>query len=764
MVVYIAPLGAGSGIPELKSYLNGVRIPGFLALNSLFVKAVGICFSISSGLICGRQGPMIHAGAITGAGLSQMATSRFGWRMNRNVMRFLRTEMWKRDFCAVGAAVGVAVAFGSPMGAWMWVYEEACTHWTWDLGIITLGGCLVGAVVVRILNYVAAGLPGGGFGAFTLTQFGKLVTPFGGTVFPLKDIPGFLFLGLLGGVAGALLPLLNKRITLFRYKRVTRPVPRILEAVGIGLLTAVLRMVIPTLANDCRPVDDDLKSVLESAPLGDYSRFMCEEGEFSGWAAVLYNPTDTVVRGLLFARGPDLFPAAAVSISLAYYFVFIVWTYGIAVPAGVFFPGFLLGSVYGRLVGIIVQAMFPGRTDVSLTGYAFIGSISALAGLTRTISVAVIALEATGGNDASFAAVLVAIVAKLVGDFFYTRGIYDLHIDLKGIPFLSSVVPKVEVYAKLRVSDVMETSVIGVRRFSRISGLMRMLGTNDHHAFPVFVKLATDKVRFDKDRAGYDAEEFEDDASRSETSVMEEELDKNGPGNWSQGHQPRSQIITASHAGMQARIFDDGTSRLVQMTERGEVHVIAETPKGRYGPGNVHGHAHLRPAVSGSDESRSGSGSGEGGGGHGVGRAVPDFELMGTIDRGTLLAVLKHECDREEGLCNKAAVEREDLDAAWPNGARLKGHGEELVMERVRRLGLGARVVDLNLHIDPDPLLMTDRARSMAAYKMFRGTGARHILVTNMRSGNVCGIMTRKDILPGSVEEVSNRLREVTAR
>lgn len=743
LVIYVAPLGAGSGIPELKSYLNGVKIPGFLATNSFLVKVVGICFSKASGLLCGKQGPMIHAGAIVGAGISQAASARFGWRWNHPMFRFLRTEAWKRDFSAVGAAVGVAVAFGSPMGAWMWVYEEACTHWTWDLGIITLGGCLAGTVVMRILNFLAMGMPGG-FPIFSLTMFGKLVTPFDAAVFPLKDIPAFVLIGVFGGVAGALLPALNRGITLFRYKSVTRPVPRILEVLLVTFLTALLRIGIPRLANDCRSVNKELVEVLTIAPLGDYSRFHCPEGEYSPWASVMYNPTDSVVRGLLFVSGKDTFPALGAGISLIYYFVFIVWTYGVAVPAGVFFPCVLLGTVYGRLTGIAVQAIFEGRTDVSLTGYALVGAVSALAGSTRTISVAVIVLEATGATNASFGAVLVAIIAKLVGDFLYSKGIYDLHIALKGIPFLSAQVPRVEVYSKLRVGELMETNVIGVRRLSRVSGLLRMLSTNDHHAFPVFVKVAKGRRRMRGSTTTEqelmamvpEDEEEDDNQSGSETSLMELELkDESGE----MALKTASKIITPCQFGMQVTIFDDGVARVAHLMERGEAHTFSSVPR-----------------VSSSNDMWERRTSGDS-----TEREMADFELMGTINRRTLLAVLKHECDVKEGKCAESELRREELDDAWPNVAVLKGDGEKQLGERVRRLGLDKKVVDLKIYTDTDPLLMSDCAKLMAAYKLFGGTGARHILVTNMRSGRVCGIMTRKDVLAESVDEVLKKMNGV---
>lgn len=765
LVVYIAPLGAGSGIPELKAFLNGVRIPGFLSVHSLLVKAVGVAFSIASGLICGKQGPMIHAGAIIGAALSQAASSTFGYRLHARFFRFLRTEAWKRDFTAVGAAVGVAVAFGSPMGAWMWVYEEACTHWSWELGIITLTACLCGSAVVRILNYLASGLPGGGFGMFTLTQFGKLVTPFDGTAFPLKDIPAFVFIGVLGGVAGAILPVINKAITLLRYKRITKPIPRLFEAAIIACLTAAIRLLAPYIADDCRPVDDKLVAILSNAPMSDFSRFSCSEGQFSPFAATAYNPSDSVVRALLFHSESTAFTAVPLVFALLFYFIFIVWTYGIAVPAGVFFPGFLLGSVYGRLVGVIVQAIFPSREDVSLTGYAFLGAVSALAGLTRTISVAVIALEATGGNDASFATVLVALIAKLVGDFLYSRGIYDLHIHLKGIPFLSNAVPELELYTQVRVSEMMENCVIGVRRQSRIAGFLNMLRMNEHHAFPVFIKVkgrlsqGTEAEPSGSGTGTAEAKEGADDtdtitAEVSETTISKSFLDDGDTDCRDEhvdGTAQTSSIITPTIVGMQATIFDEGKKRVVWLPDRTDGWVETLGSEGSNDGMRVN-------ASSGEMMREIGSGNNVG----------LDYQLMGTIDRATLLVVLKHECDRHEQeeekgeeICEE--VRREELDAAWPNPSRLKGDAEEKLMQRVKDLGLLNVTVDLTRFINPDPVLISDRAPSFAAHQLFRRTGARHILVANMRSGRICGIVTRKDILVDSISEVLEKRKQFSS-
>ncbi|KNC73221.1 hypothetical protein SARC_14219, partial [Sphaeroforma arctica JP610] len=65
------PVAAGSGIPEVKCYLNGIKIAHVVRLKTLACKVFGVLFSTSGGLMVGKEGPMIHSGAVLGAGISQ---------------------------------------------------------------------------------------------------------------------------------------------------------------------------------------------------------------------------------------------------------------------------------------------------------------------------------------------------------------------------------------------------------------------------------------------------------------------------------------------------------------------------------------------------------------------------------------------------------------------------------------------------------------------------------------------------------------------
>ncbi len=42
-------MAAGSGIPEIKCYLNGVKVPHATRIRTLIAKAVGVLFSVAGG-------------------------------------------------------------------------------------------------------------------------------------------------------------------------------------------------------------------------------------------------------------------------------------------------------------------------------------------------------------------------------------------------------------------------------------------------------------------------------------------------------------------------------------------------------------------------------------------------------------------------------------------------------------------------------------------------------------------------------------------
>jgi len=46
--------------------LNGVNYPDYISLKALVVKAVGVSLAVAGGLCGGKEGPLVHIGAIVG--------------------------------------------------------------------------------------------------------------------------------------------------------------------------------------------------------------------------------------------------------------------------------------------------------------------------------------------------------------------------------------------------------------------------------------------------------------------------------------------------------------------------------------------------------------------------------------------------------------------------------------------------------------------------------------------------------------------------
>jgi len=65
-VALVGPAAAGSGIPDVKCWLNGVDAPEVLSGRTLVAKVVGSIASVASGMAVGKEGPFVHTGACVG--------------------------------------------------------------------------------------------------------------------------------------------------------------------------------------------------------------------------------------------------------------------------------------------------------------------------------------------------------------------------------------------------------------------------------------------------------------------------------------------------------------------------------------------------------------------------------------------------------------------------------------------------------------------------------------------------------------------------
>ncbi|MBA0813113.1 hypothetical protein Gohar_026993 [Gossypium harknessii] len=143
---------------------------------------------------------------------------------------------------------------------------------------------------------------------------------------------------------------------------------QIYEACLISVITSVISFGLPLLrkCSPCPDSDPDSEIECPRAPgmYGNYVNFYCsKEKEYNDLATIFFNTQDDAIRNLFSAKTIHEFSAQSLLAFLVMlcelvdpfqvmFYTLAVITFGTAVPAGQFVPGIMIGSTYGRLVGI----------------------------------------------------------------------------------------------------------------------------------------------------------------------------------------------------------------------------------------------------------------------------------------------------------------------------------------------------------------------------------------------------------------------------
>ena len=519
LVSYVEPLAAGSGIPELKTYLNGVHLKGLLRLKTVVAKLGGISFSIGAGLIAGKEGPFVHGGGLVGGGLAAFGSNTLGFKLKRPA--WFRDDRNKRDFVAIGTATGVAVAFAAPIGGMLFTVEEGASFYNSDMlwrGFLATCTGVLTMHWLEQLDFDAGDFARARFG--THRDFGLYTDSEADYSknywWYFWEVPIFVAMGLVGGLLGSAFVNLNVKITQWRARHipVTNKRKRLLEVVVIAAITSTIFFFFMTIS-PCKeipaPLRPDSMDTLpdESSSTFEYGvetrdeirsdffkQLYCPEGQYSVYGQLFYNPLATSFKFLLHLGevgefgedGQHPFPVSALIWYFIIMFLLMTVTYGVGAPTGLFVPSLAVGAAFGQLCGRMVAAIAASRGSdvrINLHSYAIIGAAANLGGATRmTISITVLVMETTGSMQLIIPLMLTIFAAKSMGDR-YGHGIYDTHIKIRGAPFLEEPELAGPTGDKLRVTDVMSDDLATIKPVMPIADLLEVLTQTNHGAYPV---------------------------------------------------------------------------------------------------------------------------------------------------------------------------------------------------------------------------------------------------------------------------------------
>ncbi|XP_064629427.1 H(+)/Cl(-) exchange transporter 7-like isoform X2 [Lineus longissimus] len=468
LVVLGEPVAAGSGIPQIKCFLNGIKIPHVVRIKTLVCKVLGVAFSVVGGLAVGKEGPMIHSGAVIAAGVSQGRSTTF--RLDLKLFEYFRADTEKRDFVSGGAAAGVAAAFGAPVGGVLFSLEEGASFWNQSLTWRIFFASMISTFTLNVVLSYYHGHPWD-LSYPGLINFGKFGESLG---YNGEEIPIFIVMGVIGGLLGALFNFVNYKLSVFRIKCVYRKWTQIFEALLVGIMTAVLAFVLIYTVNTCQPLGKD--------PTENPLQFFCSDGEYNTMASLFFQTPEASVKSLFHDQKGSYDVLTLVLFFLAY-FLLSCWTYGLMVPSGLFIPCLLTGAAWGRLVGIGLTVMFPNAPWIDHGKFAVLGAAAQLGGVVRmTISLTVILIEATGNITFGMPIMVVLMVAKWVGDYF-NEGIYDIHVQLASVPILCWDPPPIS--SNISAKEVMSHPVTTLRTVENVGRIVDILKTEHCHGFPV---------------------------------------------------------------------------------------------------------------------------------------------------------------------------------------------------------------------------------------------------------------------------------------
>uniref|UniRef100_UPI0037E745F5 H(+)/Cl(-) exchange transporter 7 isoform X2 n=1 Tax=Semicossyphus pulcher TaxID=241346 RepID=UPI0037E745F5 len=476
IVAFFEPIAAGSGIPQIKCYLNGIKIPRVVRLKTLVVKVAGVICSVVGGLAVGKEGPMIHSGAVIAAGVSQGRSTSL--KKDFKIFEYFRRDTEKRDFVSAGAAAGVSAAFGAPVGGVLFSLEEGASFWNQMLTWRIFFASMISTFTLNFFLSIYKNNPGD-LSSPGLINFGRFETDT--VAYNLYEIPLFIAMGAIGGLLGALFNVLNYWLTIFRIRYVHRPCLQVMEAMLVAAVTATVSFAMIYFSNDCQPLGPDHT---EEYPL----QLFCADGEYNSMATAFFNtPEKSVVS--LFHNQPGTYNPLTLGLFTLTYFFLACWTYGLAVSAGVFIPSLLIGAAWGRLCGILLASTTPNGSGWAVPGkYALIGAAAQLGGIVRmTLSLTVIMVEATGNVTYGLPIMLVLMTSKIVGDYF-VEGLYDIHIKLQSVPFLHWEAPATSHWLMAR--EVMSSPVTCLNRIEKVGTIVDILSntSTNHNGFPVVVQ------------------------------------------------------------------------------------------------------------------------------------------------------------------------------------------------------------------------------------------------------------------------------------
>ncbi|KAG2428447.1 hypothetical protein HXX76_011567 [Chlamydomonas incerta] len=428
----ISPAASGSGIPDVKAYLNGVESPifkNFFTIKTFIAKVISSALAVSSSLVMGKEGPMLHAGSI----LAVVMGSNKWMQQQMEVAAHWGTYTYnkeQRDLVAIGAACGVTTAFKAPVGGVLFAMEMS-TRWGKEIMWRCFLACAITIVVVREAVTICST-----HGHCKSLQWGSLIWFKITFPTPYEQVWAIILLAVVGGYLGCLYISFNTWVCVVRKKWTKFMWARIAEVCAISVATSIVFFFMPV-AGRCKSCDSksDDQCLTGGAQFKTFQGFHCHtDHHYNDLATLVFNPQGYVIQALFQAHSGTFSFTSMLLYGLLYWLMAGI-TYGAFIPSGLFTPSLVFGGLLGRMWAEALVAMHVA--DERAVGfYALLGAAAFLGGLMRmSAAQALILMEMTSSPQMLPFLMLVLVISKNVGDCF-NYGVFEHQMMLKNLAFV----------------------------------------------------------------------------------------------------------------------------------------------------------------------------------------------------------------------------------------------------------------------------------------------------------------------------------------
>jgi H+/Cl- antiporter ClcA len=452
---------SGSGLPEFKHIVSGGMKPsdrrGLVSFRILVAKVIGLILATGSGLSIGTEGPVILIAACITHLLIDGIT----------VFSCIKeSPTLSRQMFAASAAVGIGSAFNAPLGGLLFSIELTSTYYLVTNYAKSFVAATAGTFVCSVFfltqkNY--AGSPRTK-NTFIEMTFG----PENGPPFQKWELVIYGLIGILFSWVAIMFLKLNQNVHIMMGPYCKKH-PLLTCAIVAGITALVIYFTGAYTSNSVR-VFSLAGDVLTDGYLAEMRKFE-------------YIPP---LVGLIVSF-------------IARTFITLI-ACNSPIPSGYFAPTFLIGTILGRFVGVVV--LYAGHKAAYLPGYALVGGCALASGVTQRISIAIIAVELTG----NFAMLLPCLIASVIGASMtkpHIMSVYDNSMKNKGLESFQLLLRE-SLHNFTNAADVMSlgSDMAYIPQNCSALYLLQIIDTNLETQFPVVESLNSLKLLGTVDRSG----------------------------------------------------------------------------------------------------------------------------------------------------------------------------------------------------------------------------------------------------------------------